>query len=193
MKILVSVLLSGFLFCQLPVDNIYSESYSALNNNLEELEFVRDELTKKYSELLDQDKFQLAYITKNMKHEIRNNWGQLFGLLEVLSIANDILLYHAYHDCNDVDLRPKKPQFRTIATTPLKPNPKSKALLNLAIKKLDIMNKTVRGVIKIDMKYFNKIINSKDKDVKDNLAQLAIDINSILSDIESQISKMVLT
>ena len=68
MKILVSILLSGFLFCQLPVDNIYSESYSALNDNLEELEFVRDQLTKKYGELLDQEKFQLAYITNNMKH-----------------------------------------------------------------------------------------------------------------------------
>ena len=157
MKILVPFLLSGFLFSQLPVDNIYSESYSALNDNLEELSFVRDELTKKYGEFLDKEKFELANITINMRHEIRNNWGQVFGLLEVLSITNDILLYHAYHDCNEIDFRPKKPQFRTIGTTPLKPNPKSKALLNLAIKKLDIMNKTVRGVIKIDMKYLPKV------------------------------------
>ena len=86
-----------------------------------------------------------------MRNMLNNNWGQLYGLLDVLSITNDILLFSAYHDC-DVSLKhPNKSKFHTISNAKNKPNPNSKALLNLAIGKLNIMNEVVAELITIDL------------------------------------------
>ena len=193
MKFPITLLLTSFLFSQDLVDNIYSDSFQSLNKNIDEISTIKTKLGKKYNQLIDDENYDMANIAIKMKHELQNNWGQLFGLLEVLSITNDILLYSAYHDC-DVSLKhPNKPKFHTISNAKNKPNPNSKALLNLAIRKLNIMSEAVGDLIKIDLKYFNRIANSNDEEVQDNISQFAVEINNILNDIKENINKMVIT
>ena len=193
MKFPITLLLTSFLFSQDLVDNIYSDSFQSLNKNIDEISTIKTKLGKKYNQLIDDENYDMANIVIKMKHELQNNWGQLFGLLEVLSITNDILLYSAYHDC-DVSLKhPNKPKFHTISNAKNKPNPNSKALLNLAIRKLNIMSEAVGDLIKIDLKYFNRIANSNDEEVQDNISQFAVEINNILNDIKENINKMVIT
>tara|TARA_B110000495_G_C22801788_1_gene468370 strand:+ start:49 stop:630 length:582 start_codon:yes stop_codon:yes gene_type:complete len=193
MKFPITFLLTSFLFSQDLVDNIYSDSFQSLNKNIDEISTIKTKLGKKYNQLIDDENYDMANIAIKMKHELQNNWGQLFGLLEVLSITNDILLYSAYHDC-DVSLKhPNKPKFHTISNAKNKPNPNSKALLNLAIRKLNIMSEAVGDLIKIDLKYFNRIANSNDEEVQDNISQFAVEINNILNDIKENINKMVIT
>ena len=193
MKFLITLLFTTFLFSQNLVDNIYSDSFQSLNKNIDEISTIKTKLGKKYNQLIDDENYDMANIAIKMKHELQNNWGQLFGLLEVLSITNDILLYSAYHDC-DVSLKhPNKPKFHTISNAKNKPNPNSKALLNLAIRKLNIMSEAVGDLIKIDLKYFNRIANSNDKEVQDNIRKFAVKIKSVLTEIEENINKMVIT
>ena len=193
MKFPITFLLTSFLFSQDLVDNIYSDSFQSLNKNIDEISTIKTKLGKKYNQLIDDENYDMANIAIKMKHELQNNWGQLFGLLEVLSITNDILLYSAYHDC-DVSLKhPNKPKFHTISNAKNKPNPNSKALLNLAIRKLHIMSEAVGDLIKIDLKYFNRIANSNDKEVQDNIRKFAVKIKSVLTEIEENINKMVIT
>jgi hypothetical protein len=193
MKFPITLLLTSFLFSQNLVDNIYSDSFQSLNKNIDEISTIKTKLGKKYNQLIDDENYDMANIAIKMKHELQNNWGQLFGLLEVLSITNDILLYSAYHDC-DVSLKhPNKPKFHTISNAKNKPNPNSKALLNLAIRKLNIMSEAVGDLIKIDLKYFNRISSSSDKHAKQNIRRYASDIKNILNDIKENLNKMIIT
>ncbi|MBT5733951.1 hypothetical protein HOI27_04010 [bacterium] len=193
MKFLVTLLLTSFLFSQNFVDNIYSDSFNSLKDNLAEISLIRKQLNKKANQLLKEGEYDQANIIIKMRNTLNNNWGQLYGLLDVLSITNDILLFSAYHDC-DVSLKhPNKPKFHTISNAKNKPNPNSKALLNLAIGKLNIMNEVVAELITIDLKYFTRVSSSNDEAVKNNIKQFAIDINHILNDIKENINKMVIT
>ena len=193
MKFLVTLLLTSFLFSQNFVDNIYSDSFNSLKDNLAEISSIRKQLNKKANQLIKEGEYDQANIIIKMRNTLNNNWGQLYGLLDVLSITNDILLFSAYHDC-DVSLKhPNKPKFHTISNAKNKPNPNSKALLNLAIGKLNIMNEVVAELITIDLKYFTKVSTSNDEDVKNNIKQFAMDINHILNDIKENINKMVIT
>ena len=193
MKFLITLLLTSFLFSQNFVDNIYSDSFNSLKDNLAEISSIRKQLNKKYNQLIKESEYDQANIIIKMRNMLNNNWGQLYGLLDVLSITNDILLFSAYHDC-DVSLKhPNKPKFHTISNAKNKPNPNSKALLNLAIGKLNIMNEVVAELITIDLKYFTRVSTSNDEAVKNNIKQFAIDINHILNDIKENINKMVIT
>lgn len=193
MKFLVTLLLTSFLFSQNFVDNIYSDSFNSLKDNLAEISSIRKQLNKKANQLIKEGEYDQANIIIKMRNTLNNNWGQLYGLLDVLSITNDILLFSAYHDC-DVSLKhPNKPKFHTISNAKNKPNPNSKALLNLAIGKLNIMNEVVAELITIDLKYFTRVSTSNDEAVKNNIKQFAIDINHILKDIKENINKMVIT
>ena len=193
MKLLVTLLLTSFLFSQNFVDNIYSDSFNSLKDNLAEISSIRKQLNKKANQLIKEGEYDQANIIIKMRNTLNNNWGQLYGLLDVLSITNDILLFSAYHDC-DVSLKhPNKPKFHTISNAKNKPNPNSKALLNLAIGKLNIMNEVVAELITIDLKYFTRVSTSNDEAVKNNIKQFAIDINHILNDIKENINKMVIT
>lgn len=159
MKFLLTLFFTSFLFSQHLAENIYSNSFNSLNKNFDEISDIKTKLSKKYNQLIVDENYDMANVVIKMQHELENNWGQLFGLLEVLSITNDILLYSAYHDC-DVSLKhPNKPKYHTISNAKTKPNPNSKALLNLAIGKLNIMINGIRDLIKIDLKYFNRISN----------------------------------
>ena len=193
MKLLLTFFFTSFLLGQNLVDNIYSDSFKSLSNNLDEISSITTKLKEKYNQLIDEEEYNLANIVINMKSKLSTNWGQLFGLLEVLSLTNDILLYSAYHDCDMSFKHPNKPKFHTISNTKTKPNPNSKALLNLAIRKLNIMSEAVGDLIKIDLKYFNRVSNSNDNDVQENISQFAVDINSILNQIEKNISRMIIT
>ena len=193
MKFLVTLLLTSFLFSQNFVDNIYSDSFNSLKDNLAEISSIRKQLNKKANQLIKEGEYDQANIIIKMRNTLNNNWGQLYGLLDVLSITNDILLFSAYHDC-DVSLKhPNKPKFHTISNAKDKPNPNSKALLNLAIGKLNIMNEVVAELITIDLKYFTRVSTSNDEAVKNNIKQFALDINHILNDIKENINKMVIT
>ena len=193
MKFLVTLLLASFLFSQNFVDNIYSDSFNSLKANLAEISSIRKQLNKKANQLIKEGEYDQANIIIKMRNTLNNNWGQLYGLLDVLSITNDILLFSAYHDC-DVSLKhPNKPKFHTISNAKNKPNPNSKALLNLAIGKLNIMNEVVAELITIDLKYFSRVSTSNDKAIKNNIKQFALDINHILNDIKENINKMVIT
>ena len=193
MKLLVTLLLTSFLSSQNFVDNIYSDSFNSLKDNLAEISSIRKQLNKKYSQLIKEGEYDQANIIIKMRNTLNNNWGQLYGLLDVLSITNDILLFSAYHDC-DVSLQnPNKPKFHTISNAKNKPNPNSKALLNLAIGKLNIMNEVVAELITIDLKYFTRVSTSNDEAVKNNIKQFAFDINHILNNIKENINKMVIT
>ena len=141
MKAISALLFTSILFSHNLVDNIYSESYNSLTKNLASISDIKKQLNKKYNELVDKGEFEQVNILINMKSKLDENWGQLFGLLEVLSITNDILLYSAYHECDVSNMHQNKPKFSKINKTKTKPNPSSKALLDLAIAKLDIMNK----------------------------------------------------
>ena len=193
MKFLVTLLLTSFLFSQNFVDNIYSDSFNSLKDNLAEISSIRKQLNKKANQLIKEGEYDQANIIIKMRNMLNNNWGQLYGLLDVLSTTNDILLFSAYHDC-DVSLKhPNKPKFHTISNAKNKPNPNSKALLNLAIGKLNIMNEVVAELITIDLKYFTRVSTSNDEAVKNNIKQFALDINHILNDIKENINKMVIT
>ena len=193
MKFLVTLLLTSFLSSQSFVDNIYSDSFNSLNNSLSEISAIKKKLKIEYNQLIDIENYDQANIIINMRNKLNTNWGQLFGLLEVLSITNDILLYSAYHDC-DVPLKhPNNPKFHTISNAKDKPNPNSKALLNLAIGKLNIMSEGVEDLIKIDLKYFNRVSSSSDKYAQQNIRRYASDIKTILNDIKDNINKMVIT
>ena len=193
MKFLVTLLLTSFLFSQNFVDNIYSDSFNSLKDNLAEISSIRKQLNKKANQLIKEGEYDQANIIIKMRNTLNNNWGQLYGLLDVLSITNDILLFSAYHDC-DVSLKhPNKPKFHTISNAKNKPNPNSKTLLNLAIGKLNIMNEVVGELITIDLKYFTRVSTSNDEAVKNNIKQFALDINHILNDIKENINKMVIT
>ena len=193
MKFLETLLLTSFLFSQNFVDNIYSDSFNSLNNSLSEISAIKKKLKVEYNQLINNEDYDQANIIINMRNKLNTNWGQLFGLLEVLSITNDILLYSAYHDC-DVSLKhPNNPKFHTISNAKDKPNPNSKALLNLAIGKLNIMNEVVAELITIDLKYFTRVSTSNDEAVKNNIKQFAFDINHILNNIKENINKMVIT
>ena len=193
MKLLVTLLLTSFLFSQNFVDNIYSDSFNSLNNSLSEISAIKKKLKVEYNQLIDIENYDQANIIINMRNKLNTNWGQLFGLLDVLSITNDILLFSAYHDC-DVSLKhPNKPKFHTISNAKNKPNPNSKALLNLAIGKLNIMSEGVEDLIKIDLKYFNRVSSSSDKYAQQNIRRYASEIKNILNDIKENINKMVIT
>ena len=193
MKFLVTLLLTSFLFSQNFVDNIYSDSFNSLNNSLSEISAIKKKLKVEYNLLIDNENYDQANIIINMRNKLNTNWGQLFGLLEVLSITNDILLYSAYHDC-DVSLKhPNNPKFHTISNAKDKPNPNSKALLNLAIGKLNIMSEGVEDLITIDLKYFNRVSSSSDKYAQQNIRRYASEIKNILNDIKENINKMVIT
>mgnify|MGYP000527472854 CR=1 FL=1 len=127
-----------------------------------------------------------------MKSKLNENWGQLFGLLEVLSITNDILLYNAYHECDVSNMHQNKPKFSKINNSKTKPNPSSKALLDLAIAKLDIMNKAVNGMLKIDIKFFNRVARSEDEKTQAHLNKFAMDINNILKGIKYNVNNIML-
>ena len=193
MRFLLTLIFTSLLFSQSFVDNIYSDSFNSLNNSLKEISVVKKKLKIEYNQLIDNENYNQANIVTNMKSKLDNNWGQLFGLLEVLSITNDILLYSAYHDCDVSFKHPNKPKFHTISNAKTKPNPNSKALLNLAIGKLNIMSEAVGDLIKIDLKYFNRVSSSSDKYARQNIRQYASDIKNILNDIKENINKMVIT
>ena len=193
MKFLVTLLLASFLFSQNFVDNIYSDSFNSLKDNLAEISSIRKQLNKKANQLIKESEYDQANIIIKMRNMLNNNWGQLYGLLDVLSITNDILLFSAYHDCDVSQKHPNKPKFHTISNAKYKPNPNSKALLNLAIGKLNIMNEVVAELITIDLKYFTRVSTSNDEAVKNNIKQFALDINHILNDIKENINKMVIT
>ena len=193
MKLLVTLLLTSFLFSQNFVDNIYSDSFNSLKDNLAEISSIRKQLNKKANQLIKEGEYDQANIIIKMRNTLNNNWGQLYGLLDVLSITNDILLFSAYHDC-DVSLKhPNKPKFHTISNAKNKPNPNSKALLNLAIGKLNIMNEVVSELITIDLKYFTRVSTSNYEAVKNNIKQFATDIKHILNNIKESINKMIIT
>ena len=193
MKLVLTLFFTSILFSHNLVDNIYSESYSSLTKNLASISDIKKQLNKKYNDLVDKGDFEQVNILINMKSKLDNNWGQLFGLLEVLSITNDILLYSAYHECDVSNMHQNKPKFSKINKTRIKPNPSSKSLLNLAIAKLDIMNKAVNGMLKIDIKFFNRVAISEDEKTQTHLNKFAVDINNILKDIKDNINKMVIT
>ena len=193
MKLISALLFTSILFSHNLVDNIYSESYNSLTKNLASISDIKKQLNKKYNELVDKGDFEQVNILINMKSKLDENWGQLFGLLEVLSITNDILLYSAYHECDVSNMHQNKPKFSKINKTRIKPNPSSKSLLNLAIAKLDIMNKAVNGMLKIDIKFFNRVAISEDEKTQTHLNKFAVDINNILKDIKDNINKMVIT
>ena len=193
MKLISALLFTSILFSHNLVDNIYSESYNSLTKNLASISDIKKQLNKKYNELVNKGDFEQVNILINMKSKLDENWGQLFGLLEVLSITNDILLYSAYHECDVSNMHQNKPKFSKINKTKTKPNPSSKALLDLAIAKLDIMNKAVNGMLKIDIKFFNRVAISEDEKTQTHLNKFAVDINNILKDIKDNINKMVIT
>jgi len=193
MKILYPLLLSSFLFSNNIVNNIYSESYNSLNKNLDSISHIKKQLNKKLNELVDRGDYEQVNILINMRNKLDNNWGQLFGLLAVLSTTNDILLFSAYHNCDVSHSHPNKPKFSKINNVKTKPNPSSKALLDLAIAKLDIMNKTVGGMVKIDIGFFNRVAKSENEKTQTHLNKFAVDINNILKDIKDNINKMVIT
>ena len=193
MKLISALLFTSILFSHNLVDNIYSESYNSLNENLDEISMVKKQLNKKYNELVDKGNYEQANILINMRSKLDNNWGQLFGLLAVLSTTNDILLYSAYHECDVSNMHQNKPKFSKIKNTKTKPNPSSKALLDLAIAKLDIMNTTVSGLLNIDIGFFNRVAGSEDEKTQTHLNKFAVDINNILKDIKDNINKMVIT
>ena len=193
MKLISALLLTSVLFSHNLVNNIYSESYNSLTKNLASISDIKIQLNKKYNELVDEGDFKQVNILINMKSKLNENWGQLFGLLEVLSITNDILLYTAYHECDVSNMHQNKPKFSKINNTKTKPNPSSKALLDLAIAKLDIMNKAVSGMVKIDIGFFNRVAESEDEKTQTHLNKFAVDINKILKDIKDNINKMVIT
>ena len=193
MKIFLPLLLTSFLFSHNMVDNIYSNSYNSLNKNLDEISMVKKQLNKKYDELVDKGAYEQVNILIKMRSKLDNNWGQLFGLLAVLSTTNDILLFSAYHNCDVSHSHPNKPKFSKIKNTKTKPNPSSKALLDLAIAKLDIMNTTVSGLLKIDIRFFNRVAQSENQKTQTHLNKFAVDINNILKDIKDNINKMVIT
>lgn len=193
MKLISALLFTSILFSHNLVDNIYSESYNSLTKNLASISEIKKQLNKKYNELVDKGDFEQVNILINMKSKLDENWGQLFGLLEVLSITNDILLYSAYHECDVSNMHQNKPKFSKINKTKTKPNPSSKALLDLAIAKLDIMNKAVNGMLKIDIKFFNRVIKSENEKTQTHLNKFAVEIKDILEDIKDNINKMVIT
>ena len=193
MKLISALLFTSILFSHNLVDNIYSESYNSLTKNLASISDIKKQLNRKYNELVDKGDFEQVNILINMKSKLDENWGQLFGLLEVLSITNDILLYSAYHECDVSNMHQNKPKFSKINKTRTKPNPSSKALLDLAIAKLDIMNKAVNGMLKIDIKFFNRVIKSENEKTQTHLNKFAVEINNILKDIKDNINKMVIT
>ena len=193
MKLISALSFTSILFSHNLVDNIYSKSYNSLTKNLASISDIKKQLNKKYNELVDKGDFEQVNILINMKSKLDENWGQLFGLLEVLSITNDILLYSAYHECDVSNMHQNKPKFSKINKTKTKPNPSSKALLNLAIAKLDIMNKAVTGMLKIDIKFFNRVAKSEDQKTQTHLNKFAVDINDILKDIKENINKMIIT
>ena len=193
MKAISALLFTSILFSHNLVDNIYSESYNSLTKNLANISDIKKQLNKKYNELVDKGDFEQVNILINMKSKLDENWGQLFGLLEVLSITNDILLYSAFHECDVSNMHQNKPKFSKINDTKSKPNPSSKSLLNLAIAKLDIMNKAVTGMLKIDIKFFNRVIKSENEKTQTHLNKFAVEINNILKDIKDNINKMVIT
>ena len=193
MKAISALLFTSILSSHNLVDNIYSESYNSLTKNLASISDIKKQLNKKYNELVDKGDFEQVNILINMKSKLDENWGQLFGLLEVLSITNDILLYSAYHECDVSNMHQNKPKFSKINKTKTKPNPSSKALLDLAIAKLDIMNKAVNGMLKIDIKFFNRVIKSENEKTQTHLNKFAVEINNILKDIKDSINKMVIT
>ena len=53
MKLISALLFTSILFSHNLVDNIYSESYNSLNQNLDEISMVKKQLNKKYDELVD--------------------------------------------------------------------------------------------------------------------------------------------
>ena len=190
MKIFISLLLCSILFAH---ENIYSKSYNSLSSNLDEISQIKKQMNKKYDELIKLGNYDQANIMLNMRSKLDDNWGQLFGLLEVLSITNDILLFNAYHEC-DMSVNPNgNPKFHKISTKKPKPNISSRRLLDMAIKKLNIMNKAVTGMVKIDIKFFNRVIKSENEKTQTHLNKFAVDINNILKDIKSNINKMVIT
>ena len=128
MRLISAMLFTSILLGHNLVDNIYSESYNSLNENLDEISMVKIQLNKKYNELVEKGEYEQVNILINMKSKLNENWGQLFGLLEVLSITNDILLYTAYHECDVSNMHQNKPKFSKINNTKTKPN-HSKALL----------------------------------------------------------------
>jgi hypothetical protein len=193
MKAISALLFTSILFSHDLFDNIYSESYNALTKNLASISDIKKQLNKKYNELVDKGDFEQVNILINMKSKLDENWGQLFGLLEVLSITNDILLYSAYHECDVSNIHQNKPKFSKINKNKTKPNPSSKSLLNLAIAKLDIMNKAVTGMLKIEIEFFNRVAESEDEKTQTHLNELSVDINNILKDIKNNINKMVIT
>ena len=193
MKLISALLFTSILFGHNLVDNIYSESYNSLNENLDEISMVKKQLNKKYNELVDKGEYEQVNILINMRSKLDNNWGQLFGLLAVLSTTNDILLYSTYHECDVSNMHQNKPKFSKIKSNKTKPNPSSKALLDLAIAKLDIMNTTVSGLLKIDIRFFNRVAKSEDEKTQAHLNKFAVDINNILKDIKDNINKMVIT
>ena len=190
MKIFISLLLCSILFAH---ENIYSKSYNSLSSNLDEISQIKKQMNKKYDELIKLGNYDQANIMLNMRSKLDDNWGQLFGLLEVLSITNDILLFNAYHEC-DVSVNPNgNPKFHKISTKKPKLNISSRRLLDMAIKKLNIMNKAVTGMVKIDIKFFNRVAKSEDEKTHTHLNKFAVDINNILKDIKDNINKMVIT
>ena len=193
MRLISTLLLTSVLLSHNLVNNIYSESYNSLNENLDEISMVKIQLNKKYNELVEKGEYEQVNILINMKSKLNENWGQLFGLLEVLSITNDILLYSAYHECDVSNMHQNMPKFSKINNSKTKPNPSSKALLDLAIAKLDIMNKAVTGMLKIDIKFFNRVARSEDEKTQAHLNKFAMDINNILKDIKYNVNKMVIT
>ena len=193
MKLISAFLFTSILLSHNLVNNIYSESYNSLNENLDEISMVKKQLDKKYNELVDKGEYEQVNILINMRSKLDNNWGQLFGLLAVLSTTNDILLYSAYHECDVSNMHQNKPKFSKIKNNKTKPNPSSKALLDLAIAKLDIMNTTVSGLLKIDIGFFNRVAKSEDEKTQAHLNKFAVDINEILKDIKDNINKMVIT
>ena len=114
MKIFISLLLCSILFAH---ENIYSKSYNSLSSNLDEISQIKKQnRNKKYDELIKLGNYDQANIMLNMRSKLDDNWGQLFGLLEVLSITNDILLFNAYHEC-DMSVNPNgNPKFHKINT-----------------------------------------------------------------------------
>ena len=193
MKLTLALLFTSILFSHNLVDNIYSESYNSLNENLDEISMVKKQQNKKYNELVDKGEYEQVNILINMRSKLDNNWGQLFGLLAVLSTTNDILLFSAYHECDVSNMHQNKPKFSKIKNTKSKPNPSSKELLDLAIAKLDIMNTTVSGLLKIDIRFFNRVAKSDDEKTQTHLNKFAVDINEILKDIKDNINKMLIT
>ena len=111
MRFLLIFLFTSILCSHNLVDNIYSNSYNSLTKNLANISDIKKQLNKKYNELIDKGDYEQVNILINMKSKLDNNWGQLFGLLEVLSITNDILLYSAYHKCDVSNMHQNKPKF----------------------------------------------------------------------------------